>query len=112
MSSLSAAGLWAPASPTTWRKRDAATCWCWNARTSRAKVPRGRAWAECGPSSPRPSISACRSIPSLFVAPTPAQMEYLRGNYGRQVAAGLQVVRLLDAREVAAAAPELRHDDI
>jgi sarcosine oxidase subunit beta len=48
----------------------------------------------------------------LFVATTPAQMEYLRGNYGRQVAAGLQVVRLLDAREVAAAAPELRHDDI
>jgi sarcosine oxidase subunit beta len=48
----------------------------------------------------------------LFVATTPAHLEYLRENYRRQVAAGLQTVRLLDARDVAAIAPELRHDDI
>ena len=48
----------------------------------------------------------------LFVATTPAHMHSLRENYGRQVAAGLQAVRLLDAREVADIAPELRQDDI
>jgi sarcosine oxidase subunit beta len=48
----------------------------------------------------------------LFVATTPAHLEYLGENYRRQVAAGLQAVRLLDARDVAAAAPELRHDDV
>ena len=48
----------------------------------------------------------------LFVATTPAHLDYLRENYRRQVAAGLQSVRLLDARDVAAVAPELRHDDI
>jgi sarcosine oxidase subunit beta len=48
----------------------------------------------------------------LFVATAPAHLEHLRENYRRQVAAGLQAVRLLDARDVAAIAPELRHDDI
>jgi sarcosine oxidase subunit beta len=48
----------------------------------------------------------------LFVATTLAHMDYLHENYRRQVAAGLAEVRLLDAPDVAAVAPELRHDDI
>jgi sarcosine oxidase subunit beta len=48
----------------------------------------------------------------LFVATTPAHLDYLRENYRGQVAAGLQAVRLLDARGVSQIAPELRHDDI
>jgi sarcosine oxidase subunit beta len=48
----------------------------------------------------------------LFVATIPAHLDYLRQNFRRQVAAGLQAVRLLDAGDVAAVAPELRHDDI
>jgi sarcosine oxidase subunit beta len=48
----------------------------------------------------------------LFVATTPAHVEYLRRNHVLQTAAGLEAVRLLDAREVAAAAPEIRRDDI
>ena len=48
----------------------------------------------------------------LFVATTSAHLDYLRGNYRRQVEAGLQSVRLLDARDVAAVAPQLRRNDI
>jgi sarcosine oxidase subunit beta len=48
----------------------------------------------------------------LFVATTPAHMDYLRENHRHQVEAGLRAVRLLDARDVARLAPELRHDDI
>ena len=48
----------------------------------------------------------------LFVATAPAHMDYLRENYGRQVEAGLKAVRLLDPRDVARIAPEIRHDDI
>ncbi|MCX6627829.1 MAG: FAD-binding oxidoreductase [Candidatus Solibacter sp.] len=48
----------------------------------------------------------------LFVANTPAHMDYLRENYRHQVAAGVKAVRLLDARDVSHIAPELRHDDI
>jgi sarcosine oxidase subunit beta len=48
----------------------------------------------------------------LFVATTPAHLESLRENYRRQVDAGLQAVRLLDGRDVAQIAPELRYDDI
>jgi sarcosine oxidase subunit beta len=48
----------------------------------------------------------------LFVATTPSHMDYLRENYRRQSEAGLRAARLLDAREVAYIAPELRHDDI
>ncbi len=48
----------------------------------------------------------------LFVATTPAHLDYLRENYRRQVEAGLAAVRLLDARDVSRIAPELRHDDI
>jgi sarcosine oxidase subunit beta len=48
----------------------------------------------------------------LFVATTPAHLDSLRENYRRQLAEGLQEVRLLDARDVAEVAPELRHDDI
>jgi sarcosine oxidase subunit beta len=48
----------------------------------------------------------------LFVATAPAHLDYLRENYGRQVEAGLKAVRLLDPRDVARIAPEIRHDDI
>jgi len=48
----------------------------------------------------------------LFVATTPAHMDYLRENYRHQVEAGLQAVRLLDPQEVSRIAPEIRHDDI
>jgi sarcosine oxidase subunit beta len=48
----------------------------------------------------------------LFVATTPAHMDYLRENYRHQVAAGLAAARLLDARDVSHLAPELRQDDI
>jgi sarcosine oxidase subunit beta len=48
----------------------------------------------------------------LFVATTPSHMDYLRENYRRQSEAGLRAARLLDARDVAHIAPELRHDDI
>jgi len=56
--------------------------------------------------------SGYRAQGYLFVATTPAHMDCLRENYLRQVAAGLQAVHLLDARDVAAAVPQLRHDDI
>src|ERR1035437_7904967 len=48
----------------------------------------------------------------LFVATTPAHMDYLRENYRRQVETGLAAARLLDARDVSQIAPELRQDDI
>ena len=48
----------------------------------------------------------------LFVATTPAHLDYLRENYRHQVQAGLQSVRLLDPQDVARIAPEIRHDDI
>ena len=48
----------------------------------------------------------------LFVATTPAHMDYLRQNYRHQVDAGLKAVRLLDAQDVSHIAPELRSDDI
>ncbi len=48
----------------------------------------------------------------LFVATTPAHMEYLRQNYRHQVETGLKSVRLLDAQDVSHIAPELRSDDI
>jgi sarcosine oxidase subunit beta len=48
----------------------------------------------------------------LFVATKPAHMDYLRTNYGAQVAAGLKDVHLLDRAGVTALAPELRSDDI
>jgi len=47
----------------------------------------------------------------LFVATTPAHMQYLRENNRHQVAAGLDV-SLLTPADVAHLAPELRHDDI
>jgi sarcosine oxidase subunit beta len=48
----------------------------------------------------------------LFVATTPAHMNYLRTNYQHQVETGLKAVRLLDAQDVIHIAPELRSDDI
>ena len=48
----------------------------------------------------------------LFVATTPAHLDYLRENHRHQVEAGLQSVRLLDPLDVARIAPEIRHDDI
>ena len=48
----------------------------------------------------------------LFVATTPSHMDHLRENFRRQSEAGLRTARLLDPRDVACIAPELRHDDI
>ncbi|HEY3741210.1 MAG TPA: FAD-binding oxidoreductase [Bryobacteraceae bacterium] len=48
----------------------------------------------------------------MFCATTDAHLEYLRSNYGRQVAAGLKDARLIDTREITERVPQLRVDDI
>ena len=48
----------------------------------------------------------------LFLATNEGQMAYLRSNYEKQVALGLQTVRLLPAGDIAAMYPQLRSDDI
>jgi sarcosine oxidase subunit beta len=48
----------------------------------------------------------------LFVATDPRHMAYLRENYGKQVAAGLKTVQLLDPDDVRRLAPEIRTDDV
>jgi sarcosine oxidase, subunit beta len=48
----------------------------------------------------------------LFVATRQSHLDYLRENYTRQVAMGLNSVELLTADEVAKMSPELRNDDI
>src|SRR5260370_12032053 len=48
----------------------------------------------------------------LFVATSPRHMDYLRANFERQTALGLEAVRLLDAGEVIPMAPQIRPDDI
>jgi glycine/D-amino acid oxidase-like deaminating enzyme len=48
----------------------------------------------------------------LFVATQPAHLEYLRRNYGLQVALGLQGVELIGPEEVRRRVPQLRSDDI
>jgi len=48
----------------------------------------------------------------LFVATEERHMQYLRDNYARQVAAGLEQVHLLKPDDVAHYAPEIRHDDV
>jgi sarcosine oxidase, subunit beta len=48
----------------------------------------------------------------LFVATNERHMAYLRENYGKQVAAGLKSVQLLQRDDVCRLAPELRSDDI
>lgn len=48
----------------------------------------------------------------LFLATDPAHMDYLSGNFERQVAMGLKSVRLLPAEEIKNMYPQLRSDDI
>ena len=48
----------------------------------------------------------------LFVATAPGHLEYLRQNYQRQVALGLQAVELLGRQEVLRRVPQLRSEDI
>lgn len=48
----------------------------------------------------------------LFLATSEGQLAYLRSNYEKQVALGLQAVRLLPADEITAMYPQLRSDDI
>jgi len=48
----------------------------------------------------------------LFVATSEKHLDYLRANYARQVALGLEAVRLLKAEEVVEMMPQLRSDDI
>ena len=56
--------------------------------------------------------SGYRSQGYLFVATDPRHMAYLRENYGKQVAAGLQTVQLLSPDDVRHIAPEIRSDDV
>ncbi|HLY17025.1 MAG TPA: FAD-dependent oxidoreductase [Bryobacteraceae bacterium] len=48
----------------------------------------------------------------LFVATSPAHLEYLRRNFERQVALGLRGVEMLSRDEVIHRVPQLRSDDI
>lgn len=48
----------------------------------------------------------------LFLATSPAHMDYLHTNYQRQIALGLKSVRLLPAEEIRTMYPQLRSDDI
>jgi len=48
----------------------------------------------------------------LFVATEERHMEYLRDNFNRQVGLGLKSVHLLQPRDVARVAPEIRSDDV
>jgi sarcosine oxidase subunit beta len=48
----------------------------------------------------------------MFCATEDRHMDYLRANYARQVAAGLEQVRLIDVKEIAERVPQLRVDDI
>jgi sarcosine oxidase subunit beta len=48
----------------------------------------------------------------LFVATTPAHLAYLRRNFERQAALGLQAVEMLSRDEIIHRVPQLREDDI
>ena len=48
----------------------------------------------------------------LFLATSPAHMNYLRANYERQVAMGLKTVSFVSADEIRSMYPQLRSDDI
>jgi sarcosine oxidase subunit beta len=56
--------------------------------------------------------SGYRAQGYLFVASSERHMEYLRANFQRQVALGLDTVGLLHAGDVIRMAPQLRPDDI
>jgi len=48
----------------------------------------------------------------LFMATTPAHMEYLRTNHAKQVSLGLKTAKLVTGDEIRAMYPQLRGDDI
>ncbi len=48
----------------------------------------------------------------LFVATRQDHLDYLRGNYARQVEAGLKTVQLMTRDDIVRMSPELRSDDI
>ena len=48
----------------------------------------------------------------LFMATTPAHMDYLRTNHAQQVALGLKTAKLISADEIRGMYPQLRGDDI
>ncbi len=56
--------------------------------------------------------SGYRAQGYLFVATDPRHMDYLRQNYGKQVAEGLKTVHLLAPDDVRRIAPEIRSDDV
>ena len=56
--------------------------------------------------------SGYRAQGYLFVATNDRHLQYLRDNFERQIALGLETVRLLDAAEVVRMVPQLRSDDI
>src|SRR3984957_20428512 len=56
--------------------------------------------------------SGYRAQGYLFVATTEPHLEYLRANYERQVAAGLNTASLVSRDEIARMVPQLRTDDV
>ncbi|MEO8028240.1 MAG: FAD-dependent oxidoreductase, partial [Bryobacteraceae bacterium] len=56
--------------------------------------------------------SGYRAQGYLFVATTPAHLEYLRTNFEKQCALGLKTARLISREEIVAMVPQLRSDDI
>ena len=56
--------------------------------------------------------SGYRAQGYLFVATNDRHLQYLRDNFERQIALGLETVRLLDAAEIVRMVPQLRSDDI
>ncbi|HLH38455.1 MAG TPA: FAD-binding oxidoreductase [Bryobacteraceae bacterium] len=56
--------------------------------------------------------SGYRAQGYLFMATNPRQMDYLRANYERQVAAGLKTARVVSTAEIVDMVPQVRADDI
>jgi sarcosine oxidase, subunit beta len=56
--------------------------------------------------------SGYRAQGYLFVATNDRHLQYLRDNFERQIALGLDTVRLLDAAEIVRMVPQLRSDDV
>ncbi len=56
--------------------------------------------------------SGYRSQGYLFIATEPRHMNYLCANYERQIAAGLQTVKLVTPAEIVEMVPQVRADDI
>lgn len=56
--------------------------------------------------------SGYRSQGYLFIATGPQQMSYLRANYEKQIAAGLQAVQLISPQKIVEMVPQVRSEDV